>query len=80
MSNKIQKLENQNCELMQMNERKERQYQQEEDNLRLTLDQTRNEIEEAIKSRNVNRQRLEAESVALTDQTQNYLVSILLSI
>merc|ERR1712062_673339 len=73
LSNKIQKLENQNCELMQMNERKERQYQQEEDNLRLTLDQTRNEIEEAIKSRNVNRQRLEAESVALTDQTQNYL-------
>ena len=51
---------------------KERQSKQMEDNLQMSIDQTRSEIEEEIKSKNIHEQRLRDDTALLQHQTEVY--------
>merc|ERR1711892_647757 len=52
--------------------KKERQSKQLEDNLQMAVDQTRNEIEEEVKSKNIHEQRLRDDTALLQHQTEVY--------
>ena len=62
LTRKLRKLEQGNAELLQEIEKKERQYQQIEDSLQASIDQTRNQIEEEIKAKNLHEQRYKDDS------------------
>ena len=62
LTRKLRKLEQGNAELLQEIEKKERQYQQIEDSLQASIDQTRNQIEEEIKAKNLHEQRFKDDS------------------
>jgi chromosome segregation ATPase len=72
---KLVKLEQHNAELVMTIERQEKQYQQIEENLQMSIDKTRNQIDEEIKTKAINEQRLSDDTVTLETQTAFYSVS-----
>merc|ERR1712106_1193805 len=69
---KIRKLEKENQDFHATCQKKERQSKQLEDNLQMAVDQTRNEIEEEGKSKNIHEQRLRDDTALLQHQTEVY--------
>lgn len=69
---KIRKLEKENQDFNATCQKKERQSKQLEDNLQMAVDQTRNEIEEEVKSKNIHEQRLRDDTKLLQHQTEVY--------
>merc|ERR1711892_779109 len=69
---KIRKLEKENQDFHATCQKKERQSKQLEDNLQMAVDQTRNEIEEEVKSKNIHEQRLRDDTALLQHQTEVY--------
>merc|ERR1712123_450742 len=69
---KKRKLEKENQDFHATCQKKERQSKQLEDNLQMAVDQTRNEIEEEVKSKNIHEQRLRDDTALLQHQTEEY--------
>jgi len=81
LTRKLRKLEQGNAELLQEIEKKERQYQQIEDSLQASIDQTRNQIEEEIKAKNLHEQRYKDDSgvynyIFLSSEAKSELIQI----